>query len=446
MANHSRNSRRKVCVIGLDGVPFSLLEAFAKEGLLPNISKVLSSGTGLPMTTTFPEISSVSWTSFMTGRNPGKHGIYGFADIEPENYQIYFPNYCNVAGKTLWDVLGKHEKRSVVVNMPSTYPAQKLNGVMVSGFVSPNFEKAFYPSSLAVKFKEKGYRIDIDLEKALESRDFLIEDILETHNSREQAILSLMANGEWDLFIGVITETDRLHHFLWAQMENGDAYYGEAFIKYYQRVDGFIGKVQERIDDNTLFIIVSDHGFCKVKKQVYLNHWLQQAGYLSFKNEEPQFIMDIDPKNTKAFCLDPGRLYLNMKNRFGEGILDKKDYEGIREELKEAVLALRSPDHPEERVVKRVRKREEIYHGPNLEKAPDLVVEGACGFDLKGSVAKKVLFDNGPWTGMHTSNNAAFLINKKIKVQDVQIFDVFPTILNYFDIDVTSDIDGRVLS
>ncbi len=443
--NMKNNNEKKVCIVGLDGTPFSLLKTLANDGVLPNLSRIFESGTFSPMTTALPEISSVAWTSFMTGKNPGKHNIFGFADLRPESYEMFFPNYLDMQSETLWDILSKNQKRSVIINMPSTYPAQELNGVLIAGFVAPNYEKAFYPSQLAEKFKEMDYRIDLDLEKALQSKDFLINDIEETHERRERAILSLMENEEWDLFTAVITETDRLHHFLWDELENSDSHYREAFIKYYKRVDNFLGKMNKKIDDDTLFVIVSDHGFCKVNKQVYLNHWLERAGYLSYRVEDPRFVMDIDGNRTKAFCMDPGRIYLNMKNRFTEGVIEEADYESVREELRDAILALRYPDNSGEKIIKHVHKKEEIYDGPYLEKAPDLVVEAAPGFDLKGSVAKKVLFENGPWTGMHTSDDATFYINKKIDASGVRIFDIAPTVLKYFDIDPPTDMDGRVL-
>ena len=103
-------------------------------------------GTLLQMDTSIPDISSVAWTSFMTGSNPGRHGIYGFLDLQPNSYKIYFPNSRHIQSKTLWDVAGGAGRRSVVINVPSTYPAQPLNGVLISGFVAININKATYPS------------------------------------------------------------------------------------------------------------------------------------------------------------------------------------------------------------------------------------------------------------------------------------------------------------
>ena len=116
--------RKRAIMIGLDGTPCSLVRRFAEDGTMPNLAKLLPKGTLLEMTTTIPEISSVAWSSFMTGTNPAKHGVYGFLDLKPQSYKVYFPNATHVKGETLWDILGRKGKRSVVLNVPSTYPAR----------------------------------------------------------------------------------------------------------------------------------------------------------------------------------------------------------------------------------------------------------------------------------------------------------------------------------
>ena len=441
-----RRRRKKAVIIGLDGTPFSLLRALCEERKLPNFGDILRNGTFKPMCTALPEVSSVAWTSFMTGKNPGKHSIYGFTDLQPYSYSIYFPNYASTKSETLWDILGTYGKRSVVINLPSTYPARELNGAMISGFVAVDLEKAVYPQALVSKLNDIGYRIDIDLEKAQESKDYLLEDLNLTLEKREQTILELMDNEEWDLFIGVITETDRLHHFLWGEMENGNSSYREAFIDYYKKIDTFIGKIYDRIDNNTLFIILSDHGFCKVKKQVYLNYWLNQNGYLSYKTDSPKLIADLDGTRTKAFCLDPGRIYINLENRFPKGLVKESNYTAFREELKEVLSNLKlSNSSGEEAVIKQIYTKEEIYQGPYLDRAPDLVVLPQLGWDLKGSVSKGVLTDNGPWTGMHTFDNAFLFISEQVADNNFRIFDAMPTALSYLEVVVPSDVDGQGL-
>jgi len=438
------NTKQKVCVIGLDGTPFSLLNSLAGEGILPNIDKLFKSGTAVPMTTALPEISSVAWTSFMTGVNPAKHSIFGFTDLIAGSYNLRFPNSLDVKSQTLWERLGQGNKRSVVINVPSTYPAAEINGTLVSGFVSPDFSKAVYPPSLISRLQESGYRIDIDLEKAFQSKDFLLEDANDALEKRLTTIGDLFNSEQWDLFVGVVTETDRLHHFLWAELEeDNNSRYKEGVLNCYKEIDNMIGEIYEGLDDETLFIILSDHGFCGVKKQVYLNQWLYKNDYLAFKKPEPALLMDIEGAKTKAFCMDPGRIYINTKSRFGEGIVDSVSYEPLRDELIAAISELRAPDG--EPIANKVYRKEEIYHGPYINEAPDLLVLANPGWDLKGSVAGQDFLRNGPWSGMHTHDNAVFYINRNINTKDVNIIDLMPTILKYLEIDTGADIDGRQL-
>src|SRR5438309_1959222 len=129
---------------------------------MPNLAQLLAGGTVAPMRSSIPVISSVSWTSFMTGRNPGKHGVYGFTDVKPGTFTMFFPNFGNVRSDTLWDVAGRAGKRSIVLNVPNTYPARPLEGLLVSGFVAVNLERAVFPPSLLPRLQAENYRIDVD--------------------------------------------------------------------------------------------------------------------------------------------------------------------------------------------------------------------------------------------------------------------------------------------
>src|SRR5256885_10830303 len=132
----SKETAKRVVLIGLDGTPFTLARRFIEDGTMPRLGELERRGTLLQMDTAIPDISSVAWTSFMTGANPGRHGIFGFLDLQPNSYKIYFPNSAHIRSETLWDVVGRAGRRSVVVNVPSTYPARPLNGMLVSGFVA----------------------------------------------------------------------------------------------------------------------------------------------------------------------------------------------------------------------------------------------------------------------------------------------------------------------
>ena len=125
--------KKRVCVVGLDGVPYTLLNRFIEDGTMPALAEIVRTGCLSKMRVTLPEISAVSWPSFMTGKNPGHHAIFGFTDLKPQSYSLRFPSFKDLRAPTIWDKLSERKKRSVVINQPSTYPARPIEGALISG-------------------------------------------------------------------------------------------------------------------------------------------------------------------------------------------------------------------------------------------------------------------------------------------------------------------------
>ena len=396
----------------------------------------------MEMEASLPEVSSTSWATFMTGVNPARHGIYGFMDLEPGTYKLYFPNSINIKSDTFWEILGREGKRSIVLNVPSTYPAKPLNGILTAGFVAIDLKKATYPESAYQYLKGIDYRMDVEAEKAAESLEALAEEIDFTFKKRREAFLHFLRAENWDLFIASVTETDRLHHFLWVALENKEHPLHSFFIDFYRKLDGLMGELSEVLEKDTGFFIVSDHGFTGIKQEIYLNTYLRHKGNLRFKKEPPASLEEIAP-DSRAFVLDPTRVYINLKDKYPSGIVSPgKEYNALRDELKDSLLNLTIEG---DKVVKEVFCKEDIYAGPYLSYAPDLVILANNGFDLKGSINKNDLFGRTIFTGAHTRNDAVFFVNQKITPpQAVNIIDVAPTILSFMEIDSPS-LDGHNL-
>ncbi|RJQ42366.1 MAG: hypothetical protein C4534_10700 [Gaiellales bacterium] len=392
-------------VIGLDGTPWSFLSKEMEEGNLPHLAGIFSRGAFNRMTTEIPTISSVAWASFMTGRNPGEHGIYGFTDRKPGTYDLYFPNYSHLKSEPLWETLGRKGKRCCVLNVPSTYPARPLNGVLVSGFVAPDLARATYPVEALEYLEKSGYRIDVDAAKGRESLDLLIDDLHETMERRRDAILHFWNQEAWDLFVAVFTGTDRLHHFMWRHYDEGDGVYSREFLHYYRRLDEIIGEFAAGLPEETSLFMLSDHGFCSIRSEVYLNYFLREMGYLSLREGRAVTIADMDPAGTRAYCMDPGRVYVNLQGREPGGTVPESAYDAVLDELTEALLGITDPETGE-RVVATVHRRDELFHGPLLESAPDLVAMPAQGYDIKGAIGRPKGLDRGHLTGMHTHDDA----------------------------------------
>jgi len=433
---------QRTVVIGLDGAPYTLLRRFVDEGVMPNAAQLVRRGTLLQMDTSIPDISSVAWTSFMTGACPGRHGIYGFLDLVPGSYKIFFPNSKHIKADKLWDAVGRGGRRSVVINVPSTYPAQPLNGILVAGFVAVDLNKATYPQELVPILREMDYRIDVDARKVQQSHDALMEDILKTLERRIAVLLHLFDKEQWDLFVGVITETDRLQHFFMdAAPEPGHRYHS-AFVEFYRRVDGFLGAIAERLRGETL-IIMSDHGFTPIVKQVYLNRWLVDNGYLKLK-DNPKSIEDIEA-GSLAFALDPGRIYINVRGKYPLGTVDPDGARRLAAEIKSGLTRISDAGVP---VIKAIYERDDLYSGPCIDAAPDLCLQSVYGYDLKGAVHKKELMDREVFTGMHTQDDSTFYINRpaeSLVAGRPNIVDVAPTVLSSMGISVPRSMDGQSL-
>ena len=153
----------KTIIIGLDGVPYDMIKGFAETGIMPNAAELINQGVFKKMQSSIPEVSSVAWSSIITGENPGQHGIFGFMDLFDGSYKIRFPNFSDLKAPPFWD---QQPGQSVIINVPSTYPVREMNGVHISGFVSVDFEKSVYPKSLVPRLKDIDYSLDDDSQKA----------------------------------------------------------------------------------------------------------------------------------------------------------------------------------------------------------------------------------------------------------------------------------------
>ncbi|RMF86335.1 MAG: nucleotide pyrophosphatase [Nitrospinota bacterium] len=398
------------------------------------------------MHSVYPPLSSVAWASFLTGKNPGKHGIYGFLDRSFSPYKLYIPHARYLRGETLWEILSRQGKRVISINVPLTFPPRPVNGIIVGGFLSPSLQKAVYPKGIAPILQKLGYRIDVDIQRGKESRIALLADLQETLSRRVEAATYLLKHEAWDCFMLHIMETDRLHHFFWEAYEEPHSPYAGAFLRFYQHLDTLLGQFRALLDAHTLFLMLSDHGFCRLKRELYLNRWLQVTGWLRFTTPTPQSILDLHPAS-KAYSLNPGRLYIHLQGREPGGqVRPGLEYEVARGELRRQLLQLTDPEEHTP-VFQRIEDREKLYRGEALDLAPDLLAIPAEGYDLKGEVGMPNLWQRGTFTGTHTYDNAFFYANTAFQPPpSLSIMDIMPTILHYLHLPLPGDLDGQAVS
>ena len=445
----------RVAFIGIDGVPFSLIED--NPDRFPNLTAMAEEGSGGAIDSIVPPESSACWPALTTGVNPGETGVYGFQDRENGTYDTYVPMGRDVQATRIWDRITDADRRATVMNVPVTFPPQRNVQRMVSGFLSPGLDRAAYPDEFGDYLDSVGYRLDVNpkLGHAADRTDF-VENALETVDRRYEAFEHYLAEDDWDLFFGVFMTTDRVNHFLFRDYEHGDrgAYQPtdedgtpveppaefdgrERFLEFYERVDGYIGQIRDSLADDVTLVVASDHGFTSLDHEVHLNEWLAREGWLSFETDDHEDLSDVDD-DTLAYSLIPGRFYINLEGREPRGAVPEDEYEARRSELKEMLEALEGPDG--RTVADRVVEKETAYRGDHADIAPDLTVVPNEGFDLKaGFTGSEDVFGTGPRNGMHTFHDATLIVDEPdVTMTDVDLLDIAPTIMELMEVDDTS--------
>lgn len=411
-----KKKKQRAVVIGIDGLPYTLIKQYVEQGVMPQFGRMISEGTLHQMKSSLPEVSSVAWTSFMTGKNPGEHGILGFMEID-DRYQYRFPNYRDVKVQTFWERLNVP---SAILNLPQTYPATRpLNGILVSGFVALDLQKAAYPEATYQYLKNIGYRLDVNANLAATNPSAFFEDLMITFEKRLEAFRYFWQNQDWQIFVATVTETDRLHHFFYPQTTD-DGEYHNRIIEFYRKLDAFIGEMYAAAKEKeALFMTCSDHGFTPIKTEVYINRWLMENGYLELADKEKG--LPTISEQSRAFCLDPSRIYIHRKGVYPKGPVSDGEYPKLRDELVARLQALNFDGQP---VVKQGYFGEEIFRGPESQKGPDICLLSNYGFDLKGALKKPNVFGTSHFKGMHTYNDAHFFISRNEQRNDVCIQDL----------------------
>ncbi|HHT9125024.1 MAG TPA: alkaline phosphatase family protein [Candidatus Brocadiia bacterium] len=414
---------KKLFVLGLDGATFDLITPWVKEGLLPNFARLMQTGAWGELRSTLHPLSPPAWTSFMTGKNPGKHGIYDFVVHKPHSYELLYTNGGMRKGATIWRLLSDAGKKVVVVNVPMTYPPEEINGINISGFDAPGLDSNFvYPARVYKQIQDAlGEYILRDYAQGHNPATFL-KQIHTTLNFQRKLLFYMMEHYEWDFYMMVFNALDLVQHGYWQYMdesftsisEEDRARYGSSIKDTYVKVDGILGEVLAALPEESDFVILSDHGAGRCRKAVFMNKWLESQGLLRYYNNEKSVsplklahwgikrifstsrldwlkrtfpglrqrvksrlvFSEIDWRNTRVYCFgrESTNLFINLKGRFPMGIVNPgQEYENLRNKVIDKLMELRDPESGEV-VVDKVFKGEEVYLGDCLDSAPDLLV------------------------------------------------------------------------
>ena len=458
----------KVFVLGIDGGTLDLIEPWSKQGLLPNFRKLMQEGAFGTCISTIHPLTPQAWASFLTGKNPGKHGLFDFGVRKEGSYALRLTTSHDRKSPAIWNFVNACGMKTGIINVPLTYPPEKLDGFMISGMNSPSLEKAVFPQGMfhEIHGEFPDYQVDV-MSQWYNDYDIFLEKIRSMTDTRARLGEYLYRKHRPELFVLVMVSADRVQHALWGQMAhplNGKQQtgwkYSRAILNCYVQLDGCLGRIMDFLDDDTTLMVMSDHGFGNLVKDIYLNRFLIQTGFMKVKDRKWKKPFDmgnpfenIDWRKTTAYSHGLfGNVFINLQGREPAGIVSSgKQYEHVVESLMNQLLEIKDPED-KKKIVTRIYRKKEIYHGDYTKDAPDLLIEmrnysyitrGGCEF-IKNEFVSKPRINH---SGNHRLNGIAFFrgpdIKKGFRIPDIHIVDLAPTILHIMDIPVSPDMDGR---
>ncbi len=517
-------SKQGVMVIGLDGATFDLMRPWLAQGKLPTMAQLIAEGAAGEMNSVPNMNSAAAWCSFATGLNPGKHGVYWLVEYMPNSYELRPTSARLRHGETIWARLSRQGRRVAVLNVPITWPAEPVNGILVAGWDCPSvYSRGFtHPPEFAQELL-RACDGEFIIKAARESPNATIDEILgEIHAqtaSHLKAARHVLSKGPWDLFVVVFTATDMVHHLLWKTIDprhpdydpREAARHGEGIYNVYKQLDDAIAELLAYVGDDTTVIVMSDHGAGICGGDVHsINQWLSREGFLVYhtgtsqngkqdvgrhvwremrrnamrliattiwkvrswrllsnshkqrikawmpwlrtirmKAEMQAYTSQIDWSRTVAYGNNASDfIRINLKGREPEGSVSPEDYEAVRDQIIARLYEWRDPTTGKPLVAK-VWKREEIYHGPYVNRAADLEIRWTDVVPRRpenGSRPRQ-FFDQ--ISGGHKPNGILIMRGPGIApgstIEGAELVDMAPTILYLLGEPVPTIMDGKVL-
>ncbi len=462
---------KRVFVIGLDcGDPALVFDRWREH--LPNFRRLMAGGTYGELTSTVPAITVPAWSSMLSSKDPGQLGVYGFRNRADHSYErMNIATSKLVKADRVWDVLSRAGKQVVVHGVPQTYPVKPVNGCLISSFLTPSTHSAYtYPAEL--KHEIPGvvggtYMLDVPNFRT-ENKADLLAQIYQLADQHQALIKHLMTTRPWDFFMHVDMGVDRIHHGFWKYFDDRHPLhepgnpFEHAIRDYYVHLDAQIGERLVLLDDDklndhdgTAVLVVSDHGGQPMMGGICFNEWLKREGYLALEYE-PEGIVplekcEVDWSRTTAWGSGGyyARLFLNVKGREPEGIIDPADYERVRDELAEKIAGITDPEGVNIGSV--AHKPEDIYREVN-NIAPDLIVYfGNLSWRSVGSLGLNRIHtfenDTGPDDANHAQQGMYIYYDPRRPGQGLgprrHLMDVAPTILELMGVPVPGDMRGE---
>jgi predicted AlkP superfamily phosphohydrolase/phosphomutase len=502
----------KVWVLGLDGATLDIVRPWAADGHLPVLGRLLHEGAAGDLESTFPPLTGPAWSSFMTGQSPARHSVLEFFRREPDSYRQVLNSQRDLKGRSLWRLLSDGGKQVGVMGVPLTYPPEEVNGFLVTGLLTPAGCRDFtHPRSLLDELEgELGtYRLRHDEKYRRSDPQPFLQEQYEILENNVQAALYLMENKPWDFFMVHLLGTDRIQHEFWHLIDPAHPQHdpaecqrlGNVILDFYKAVDAAMGRLLAALDEDTLVLVMSDHGFGPAYKFINFNTWLLQEGLLRLRRRPATWLRtlafrlgvnyataahwilklglgrraaemgrgrreelqrrfflslnDVDWSRSKVYSMGNfGQMYVNLRGREPEGIVAPGDeYEALLADVEARLQAMVDPETGEP-VIEHVFRREEVYDGPYAGDAPDLMFltrdMNYKAMGLSDFSSPRVFDPMYGTTGHHRMNGLVIwwrpgMVRQGKEPQGARIQDLAPTILYLLGRPIPRDMDGRVL-
>jgi predicted AlkP superfamily phosphohydrolase/phosphomutase len=454
----------KILVLGLDCAAPELL--FGYEDL-PNIRRLMESGAYGRLESVIPPITVPAWMCMTTSQDPGTLGVYGFRNRADHSYEgLKIATARSIMAPAIWDHLAREGKRSIIVGVPPGYPPRRINGISVSCFLTPDTDKNVFTHPPELSEKIRGlvghYPVDVQGFRS-DNKAWLRDEIFAMSRTQFEVVRHLLSTEQWDYFHFVDIGQDRIHHGFWKYhdplhvLHEPASPFRETVHDYYRHIDAEIGRVLELLSDDTVVLVVSDHGAQRLDGGFCVNEWLVREGLLvlkSYPKEVTPFAkLDVDWEKTKVWSEGGyyARVFMNVKGREPQGVIDPAAYESVRDEIKAKFEA--TVDMQGKPLGTLVFKPEEVYKSvQNV--APDLIVHfGALYWRSIGGVGYPTIHvlenDTGPDDCNHAQFGSFILAasNSPLRgeISGAHLLDIAPTLMDLGGYEVPASMQGRSL-
>ncbi len=498
----------RTLVIGLDSATFDVMMSLLDKGQLPNLKRLIETGASGILKSTIPPLSPAAWVSAMTGRNPGRHGVFDFRHLDLNQLhgrKETLVNSGEYAGTTIFDQFGEQGMRVGAFYIPLTYPAWKVNGVMVSGPITPDHRRAYTsPPELADRLGPLARHVSPEHLMSFGDEAYLEELIWDTNTHFQLGSQLLEQEGPFDLFWFHLHSLDSVQHRFWRYIEpawpavepEDRTRFAKVINDMYRLADQGVGRLLDKTGPDSTVFVLSDHGArARPRVEVRFNVWLQQQGLLSLwgqnrgdrrlraiyrraksllparwrrkaigqlpetmQTQVTQFSAGSVrwSRTTASFfpMTDPvGGIVINLAGRQPQGCVEANDYDAVRRRIIDQLRQMCDP-HTGQPVVREVWCREDVYSGPFVEEAPDILFIVESSYHPASALAQPWIgptsqLDTEAWSGIHAMDGILIArgpcIASGVRLEEASILDIAPTILYAMGQTIPSDMDGHVL-